>query len=298
MPSVRRDGTGVGPFSGSSAAACPRGELNANIGGPEGYCLGVASEPRALGAFMRVHEHERLRAYAQRTRAAWLVAVVVGMLLALGLVYAPTSWATGRTTLIVAPHPDDDLLYGAGVVATGLANGDSVKVVYMTNGDRDSVAQGLTREGEAVNGQAVLGTPESDLIFLGYPTGFLLTIWESYLAPTDRLVADNGLSATYGAHGLGGTDYPRTASAAPLPTTVRMCSTVLKAILATYRPDDIYTPPSSISTPITRPPTTLFVRRCSIAWLLTPPTIPVFIRRSCGALIPRTGRCQRTPRHR
>ena len=190
---------------------------------------------------MRVHEHERLRVHAQRTRAAWLVAVVVGMLLALGLVCAPTSWAAGGTTLIVAPHPDDDLLYGAGVVATALANGDSVKVVYMTNGDPDGVAQGLTREGEAVNGQAVLGTPESDLIFLGYPTDFLLTLWESYLAPADRLVADNGLSATYGEHGLGGMDYHTYRFGSPAAYNRPNVLTDLEAILATYRPDDIYT---------------------------------------------------------
>ena len=47
--------------------------------------------------------------------------------------------ATGRTVLIVAPHPDDDAVYGSGVARAALDRGDSVKVVYMTNGDLNGI---------------------------------------------------------------------------------------------------------------------------------------------------------------
>ena len=59
------------------------------------------------------------------------------LLLVVVLISWPVSSAraAGRSVLIVAPHPDDDLLYGAGIAATALAQGDSVKVVYMPNGD-------------------------------------------------------------------------------------------------------------------------------------------------------------------
>jgi len=57
--------------------------------------------------------------------ALHVVLVLVPTLLFLALVPAVAS-ATGRTVLIVAPHPDDEILFGAGVETSALAAGDTV----------------------------------------------------------------------------------------------------------------------------------------------------------------------------
>src|SRR6266545_643706 len=62
--------------------------------------------------------------------------------------------------LVIAPHPDDDVITSAGVIARARARGESVRVVYMTNGDATGVSAGLTRQGEAVVAQSILGVPE------------------------------------------------------------------------------------------------------------------------------------------
>jgi LmbE family N-acetylglucosaminyl deacetylase len=150
--------------------------------------------------------------------------------------------AQGKTVLVVAPHPDDDLLYAAGVVARAHAAGDTVKVVYMTNGDfGGGQSAGLSREAAAVAGQAILGTTESDLLFLGYPDGGLLDLLENYASSTSIYTNAFGQSVTYGAHGLGSTDYHNFKFGSHASYNAANVVADLQAILATYRPDDIYT---------------------------------------------------------
>ena len=50
-----------------------------------------------------------------------------------------------KKLLIVAPHPDDDVIAFAGVTFRAKAQGDTVKVVYMTNGDVDGTDLGLPK---------------------------------------------------------------------------------------------------------------------------------------------------------
>jgi LmbE family N-acetylglucosaminyl deacetylase len=109
--------------------------------------------------------------------------------------------------LVLSPHPDDDTLIASGIVYQAIERGEQVRIVYMTNGDKNSVAEGYTRQGEAVAGQAYLGVPENQLIFLGYPDGYIDTLYNDYPAAGDQFTAPNGRSTTYGNQGLGGTDY-------------------------------------------------------------------------------------------
>jgi LmbE family N-acetylglucosaminyl deacetylase len=109
--------------------------------------------------------------------------------------------------LIVAPHPDDDLITSAGVIARAVARGEAVRVVYMTNGDYLGVSNGYLRQGEAVSGESILGIPEDNLIFLGYPDGYLDTIFTSYVNADDQYMSPNEVTATYGNRGLGSADY-------------------------------------------------------------------------------------------
>ena len=167
-----------------------------------------------------------------------LALALVSLVLSAAVAAAP---AAAHSVMVVAPHPDDDLLYGAGVVARALAAGDTVTVVYMTNGDVAGVASGLTREDEAVAGQAVLGTPENDLIFLGYPDTGLWDLFNVYTSSGSDMLGVNGVYQTYGDRGLGRSDYHfyefGTHAAYNRPNVLAD----LDSILSTYRPDDVYT---------------------------------------------------------
>ena len=55
--------------------------------------------------------------------------------------------------LVVAPHPDDDIITSAGVVLRARQAGETAWIVFMTNGDIDGEASGLARQAEAVAAQ-------------------------------------------------------------------------------------------------------------------------------------------------
>lgn len=99
--------------------------------------------------------------------------------------------------LIVAPHPDDEVLSAGGIIQRAEAAHAKVKVLYLTYGDHNTPAfwayrkqplispseyrkMGEVRRQEAVNGTEVLGLSLKDLIFLGYPDFETLDIWEHY----------------------------------------------------------------------------------------------------------------------
>ncbi len=171
-----------------------------------------------------------------------VVAAVFSGLSALGLVSSAS--AAERSILIVAPHPDDDILYGAGLAASGVARGASVKVLFTTNGDKyDGPPGGLERQNDAAWAQVTyIGTTENDLVFLGYPDGALQSLLTTNFSPGSMYVTSFGQSTTYGARGLGRSDYHyyRFGSHALYNGTNVLQD--LEAFLAAYRPDDIYTP--------------------------------------------------------
>lgn len=96
----------------------------------------------------------------------------------------------GDRLLIVAPHPDDEVLGCGGLIATAAAQGVPVRVVYLTSGDGFTVAAALTsrtapahkeclqlgrlRMQEARCGLERLGLRPEDAVFLGYPDRTLL----------------------------------------------------------------------------------------------------------------------------
>jgi LmbE family N-acetylglucosaminyl deacetylase len=92
--------------------------------------------------------------------------------------------------VIVAPHPDDEVLACGGLIQQALALGDSVWVVYVTSGDgswpsawkvtgnlfpgpKDYLDLGRARMAEARAGAGILGLGTAHLVFLGYPDGQL-----------------------------------------------------------------------------------------------------------------------------
>ena len=100
--------------------------------------------------------------------------------------------------LVVAPHPDDDVITAAGITYDRA----DVTIAFMTNSDTDPVGY-EQRQDEAVAAQAILGQSESDLIFLGYPDTHLLDVWNT---PSGTQTY-NGHDETFSDHGLGGTDW-------------------------------------------------------------------------------------------
>ncbi len=111
----------------------------------------------------------------------------------------------------------------------------------MTNGDYFSgVNQGLTRQGQAVAGQSVIGNPEENLIFLGYPDGHLWELLQTYAGPGDALTTSFGQSTTYGERGLGSTDYHTYRFGGPALYNGANVVQDLQDIFEVYRPTDIY----------------------------------------------------------
>lgn len=139
----------------------------------------------------------------------WAIGVVLFLVIGVLLVPAPylkdliqppvrapeKTFKLGRRLLVVAPHPDDETLGGAGLILKALAAGAKVKVVIMTSGDgyREAVRKnfnvavpgpadfrrlGVMRHEESVRAMKRLGLRESDLIFLAYPDGGTNGMWE------------------------------------------------------------------------------------------------------------------------
>jgi N-acetyl-1-D-myo-inositol-2-amino-2-deoxy-alpha-D-glucopyranoside deacetylase len=103
----------------------------------------------------------------------------------------------GNRLLVIAPHPDDEVLGGGGLIEQAISSGKQVKVIIMTNGDgftEDAIRQfktlfpsaaeyqklGYLRHQESIRALNHLGVKSTNIIFLGYPDGGLQSLWESH----------------------------------------------------------------------------------------------------------------------
>ena len=182
------------------------------------------------------------------TLLAGVTASALGFATLAGLVVSTASPAHAAigSILIIAPHPDDDVLLTSGVIHQAVKDGRQVRTVFMTNGDGwpDPTAVGETtkqgvgikRQGEAVSAQAELGmTNEDNLIFLGYPDGYLQQVLAGgpVVAPAS--------SVTYGSRGLGRADYHQYKTGSHAVYTRENVVADLMSILSDFRPDDVFT---------------------------------------------------------
>lgn len=87
--------------------------------------------------------------------------------------------------LVVAPHPDDDILSSGGLIQIALRLHKPVYVLFITTGDANSQTVsdflhkplkpkfyrelGYVRHREAVRAERFLGVPEDHMFFLGFP---------------------------------------------------------------------------------------------------------------------------------
>ena len=96
--------------------------------------------------------------------------------------------------LVLAPHPDDEVLGAAGIIQQAVSQKLPIKVVFLTYGDSNQWSfllyrkhpvvmpgavetMGLVRHDEAINASRILGMGPQNLIFLGYPDFGTLNMW-------------------------------------------------------------------------------------------------------------------------
>ncbi|MDE2214115.1 MAG: PIG-L family deacetylase [Candidatus Omnitrophica bacterium] len=104
-----------------------------------------------------------------------------------------TLLATDRI-LVLAPHPDDEVLGTGGIIQQAVALKLPIRVVFLTYGDANewsfllyrrhpvvfpggAESMGMVRHDEAVRADSILGVSRKDLIFLGYPDFGTLNMW-------------------------------------------------------------------------------------------------------------------------
>jgi LmbE family N-acetylglucosaminyl deacetylase len=110
---------------------------------------------------------------------------------------APLALADGDRILVLAPHPDDEVLGAGGVLQQAVARGLPVRVVFLTYGDGSErtllgfpgrpaltpkavLAMGERRREEALAAADALGVPRDRLAFLGYPDRGTLKIFTAH----------------------------------------------------------------------------------------------------------------------
>ena len=115
--------------------------------------------------------------------------------------------AKGERLVIVAPHPDDEILGCGGLIQQAVAAGAEVRVIYLTNGDHNQMAFklygihlhlgpkdylkfGARRRTEALAATNLLGLKPENLIFLGYPDWGSLRIWRDGWATNKVFTSD------------------------------------------------------------------------------------------------------------
>jgi N-acetyl-1-D-myo-inositol-2-amino-2-deoxy-alpha-D-glucopyranoside deacetylase len=98
-----------------------------------------------------------------------------------------------KKLLVIAPHPDDEILIAGGFIQKVLKAGGEVRVVYLTSGDGSKMSVvrldkrvrlapteflnlAETRREEAISATGVLGLAEKDLVFMGFPDESLLEV--------------------------------------------------------------------------------------------------------------------------
>lgn len=99
--------------------------------------------------------------------------------------------------LILAPHPDDEIIACGGIIQKAVSKGIPIRIVFFTYGDNNQWSfilyrkhpvlkpgavrsMGLIRHDEAIEADRILGVSDSDLIFLGYPDFGTLNIWYAH----------------------------------------------------------------------------------------------------------------------
>lgn len=138
-------------------------------------------------------ENSRLKAFLQTTIAVWLFFSIILEKEAAENI-SNIELRSNDRILILAPHPDDEILGCSGIIQEALAKNLPIQIVFLTYGDNNewsffvyrkrlvlapkAVRQmGLLRRSEAIEAAKLLGLTEDHLIFLGYPDFGTFNMW-------------------------------------------------------------------------------------------------------------------------
>ncbi len=213
------------------------------------------------------------RAARRLMRRRWFAPLAVAVLVLLGAAYAylqaPVLWfirldpptipvsQNDERILVIAPHPDDDVLAAGGTMAEAEVRGASVLVVYLTSGDANQAgkrlitmtpflsassfrALGQRRQKEAILALRRLGLPPEDAIFLNYPDfGLIDLITRHWSASSPYRSRFTRQSAT----------YSRVAFDSGAAYCGENVLSDLVAIIEAYRPTAVYVPHPSDTHP-------------------------------------------------
>ena len=157
--------------------------------------------------------------------------------------------------LVMAPHPDDEVIGCSGVIQQAVAVGKTVAVVVMTNGDGfpkgtaamtgknrkdleadDFFALAKLRQRQSFEGIEHVGLKASDLTFLSFPDGGLAEIYQSE-DDTPVLNPHTGKRETYP---LVVKDYHSARHGKPAPYTRASILGDLAEIIRDRQPAEIY----------------------------------------------------------
>lgn len=143
-------------------------------------------------------------------------------------------------SLIVAPHPDDEILAFAGTIQQTLAEGNIVKVVFLTNGDYYGEKYTSVRIAESISALSLLGVGSSDITVLGYGDLTLKALLEAQ-DPEQVFGSAPKIIATYGASPLNVYDYHTMNTGSPAGYSAANLKADLSDYLLACRPDRVYT---------------------------------------------------------
>lgn len=176
--------------------------------------------------------------------------------------------------LVLAPHPDDEILMAGGVIARAKAEGKRVAVAIVTNGDLGCERDGVRREKESVAAIAKVGGADQ-VFFLGYPDGSLEHLGPVPLTPLPRRDLQGQCTTgntTYAALGVGHTDVHTLFEGEPAVYTSASLTEDLTSLLDALAPRDVF-----VSHPIDEHPdhafTYIYLRRALEHADVDPPTI-------------------------
>lgn len=149
----------------------------------------------------------------------------------------------GLDLLVIAPHPDDEVLFAGGVLERAVKSGQKVAVIIVTNGDYTCERDGYLREAESIGALKSLGVSEKDVHFLGYPDGALSKLGVLPLGAMEHRDANGQCIArtgTYADRGAGRLDEHTRRTGKPGEWTSTELTGDLVALLTRLKPREVY----------------------------------------------------------
>lgn len=156
---------------------------------------------------------------------------------------APIVERTEADVLVIAPHPDDEVLLAAGVMERAVREGRRVSVIIVTNGDYSCERDGYLREAESIAALKVLGVDDANVHFLGYPDGALSRLGALPLSTLEHRDATGqcvGRTGTYADRRAGRLDEHTARTGQPADWTAESLTGDLEALLSRLKPTDVY----------------------------------------------------------